>query len=169
MIDRFDPAFRFAILLGCEQADEAAATQAVARPVDGDARQPGFEFRAALKLSEVRECLYECVLRDRVGFDVVADDREGDPIDLSLESIDQQAERAAIATEGSGNEFGVGRSRGVDLRHRKSGDTSHSSWTWEVTECLHDSAGCQGAGCPQSGLPGTASGRAAGGAGRPAR
>src|SRR5438445_13400590 len=138
LVDRLDPALRFTILIRREEADEAAAAKAVARAIDRDARQPRFEFRSPLKLCEMRVSLDEWVLRNRVGFDVVANDREGDTVDFPLKSIDEKAERAAVTAEGSGNEFGVGRGRGVDLRHRKSGDTSHRSWTREVTDCLHD-------------------------------
>ena len=141
LVDRLDPAFRFAIRIGREQADEAAAAKAVARAIDRDARQPGLEFRSPLELCEVCVSLDECVLRNRVGFDIVADDREGDAVDFPLKSIDQKAERAAVTAQSSGNEFGIGRHRGIDLRHRKSGDTSHRSWTGEVLECLHDSRG----------------------------
>src|SRR5436190_17264322 len=134
LVDRLDPSrWRPFVLAAGEKADEAAPAEAVARAVDRDAREPGLELRSPLKFREVCVRLNECVLRDGVGFDLVADDRVGDAIDLPLKTIDEKSESASIAAQRSGDQFTVGRRGGVDLRHAKYCDTSHMAWTGVVS------------------------------------
>src|SRR5438132_8514022 len=125
IIDRLDPSFAILLIITAEKADESAAAERVARPVDGDARQPGLEFRSPLKLLQMGIGLNESVLRDRVGFDLFAHDRICDAVDLALKAVHQNAECAAVTAECSGDQFAIGRVGCVDLCHANANDTSH--------------------------------------------
>src|SRR5437763_110830 len=110
-----------------EEADKAAAPQQVARLVDGDARQPRLQLRAAFEPRQVRVGLDEGVLGDGVRFHVVADDGVGHAVDVPLEALDQERERGAVAGERLFDQLAVGRGGVVGLTHAAKGcNTTHS-------------------------------------------
>ena len=73
----------------------------------------------------MRVRLDERVLRDGVGFGVVADDGVGDAVDLPLEALDQDAERVAVAAQRAGDELLVGRCGFADRVHSECRHGTH--------------------------------------------
>ena len=121
-----------------EEADEAAAAQQVARLVDGDARQPRLELRTPFESRQVRVGLDERVLGDGVRFHVVADDGVGDAVDVSLEALDQQRERGAVAGERALDQLAVGRDEVIGLTHAtKRCNTTHSGLDAAGQRCVY--------------------------------
>src|SRR5713226_2617765 len=75
----------------------------------------------------MRVGLDERVLGDGVRLDFIPDDCVGHAVNLALEAVDQNPERAAIAAKRADDQIAVGRVGGVDLCQAKGCDTTHRS------------------------------------------